>query len=77
MTVIDKICWELILCSSLVSPCIFYLSNLQMKEMSDKMGLCSIHVKHNTLYFQEKNVHICSEEGYIEAKVSGNETFNV
>lgn len=48
-----------------------------MKEMSDKMGLCSIHVKHNTLYFQEKNVHICSEEGYIEAKVSGNETFNV
>ena len=26
------------------------------------MGLCLIHVKHNILYFREKNVHIVSKK---------------
>lgn len=78
MTVIDKICWELIFCSSLVSTCILYFKIIVADERNvGKMGLYSIHVKHNTLYFHGKNVHICSKEGYIETKVASYETLNV
>lgn len=59
MTVIDKICWELIFCSSLVSTCILYFKIIVADERNvGKMGLYSTHVKHNTLYIQGKKMFI-------------------